>query len=102
MPVARFSPHAQMIHLSTASTRERTMSMASVSDNIKEHMEVVCSKGMHVGTVDHVIGDQIKLTKSDSEDGMHHTFPTSFVASVDTKVHLSKSCDEVKKVWKSE
>ena len=37
------------------------MSTANVADSIKEHMEVVCSKGMHVGTVDHVLGDQIKL-----------------------------------------
>ncbi len=78
------------------------MSTANVGDQIKEHMEVVCSKGMHVGTVDHVLGDQIKLTKNDSEDGMHHTFPASLVASVDTKVHLSQPCEEVKKVWKSE
>lgn len=78
------------------------MSTASLHDSIKERMEVVCSKGMHVGTVDHVLGDQIKLTKTDSEDGMHHLIPTSFVASVDTKVHLTKPCDEVKKVWKSE
>ncbi len=69
---------------------------------IEEHMEVVCSRGMHVGTVDHVQGDQIKLTKSDSEDGTHHLIPSSLVASVDTKVHLSKPCDEVKATWKSE
>ncbi len=78
------------------------MSTATSHDNIKERMEVVCSKGMHVGTVDHINGDQIKLTKSDSEDGMHHLIPTSLVASVDAKVHLSKPCDEVKKIWKSE
>ncbi|WP_435017722.1 DUF2171 domain-containing protein [Tundrisphaera sp. TA3] len=76
--------------------------MSTVADKITEHMEVVCSKGMHVGTVDHVLGDQIKLTKNDSDDGMHHLFPLDFVASVDTKVHLSKPCDEVKQVWKSE
>ncbi len=76
--------------------------MSTASRNIQEHMEVVCSKGMHVGTVDHVQGDQIKLTKNDSEDGMHHLIPASLVASVDTKVHLSQPCDEVKKTWKSE
>jgi hypothetical protein len=78
------------------------MSTVTSQNSIREHMEVVCSEGMHVGTVDHVQGDQIKLTRRDSEDGMHHLIPTSLVASVDTKVHLSQPCDEVKKIWKSE
>ena len=39
---------------------------------IKEHMEVVDTRGQHVGTVDEVDGDNIKLTKSDSADQMHH------------------------------
>jgi hypothetical protein len=78
------------------------MSVASLQDQIQERMEVVCSKGMHVGTVDHVLGDQIKLTRNDSEDGKHHLFPTSMVSSVDTKVHLLKPCDELKKVWTTE
>ena len=39
---------------------------------IKEHMEVVNTKGEHVGTVDAVQDDAIKLTKSDSADDMHH------------------------------
>ena len=77
------------------------MSTATLSD-VKEHMEVVCSKGMHVGTVDHVNVDQIKLTRNDSEDGKHHLISTSLVASVDTKVHLSQPCDEIKKTWQSE
>jgi len=48
---------------------------------IEEHMEVVDSGGRHVGTVDHVDDDQIKLTKSDSADGVHRYVP---VAAVDT------------------
>jgi hypothetical protein len=78
------------------------MGTVTSHNRIREHMEVVCSKGMHLGTVDHVDGDQIKLTRRDSEDGMHHLIPTSLVASVDTKVHLSGPSDEVKKVWTSE
>jgi hypothetical protein len=78
------------------------MGTTTVSHNIEEHMEVVCSKGMHVGTVDHVQGDQIKLTKTDSDDGMHHLIPAELVSSVDTRVHLTKPCDEVKRIWKAE
>ena len=77
------------------------MSTAFLVDRIEERMEVVCSKGRHVGTVDHVLGDQIKLTKDDSEDGMHHLIPASMVATVDTRVHLTKSCDEVRRAWTS-
>ena len=33
---------------------------------IREHMEVIGADGVHVGTVDHVEGDRIKLTKADS------------------------------------
>ena len=78
------------------------MSMTLLADRIEERMEVVCSKGMHVGTVDHVVDDRIKLTKNDSEDGKHHLIPASMVATVDTKVHLTKPCDEVRRVWTSE
>jgi hypothetical protein len=72
------------------------------SEHIQEHMEVVCSKGMHVGTVDHVNGDEIKLTRNDSKDGMHHGISRSLAASIDDKVHLSKPCDEVEKHWTTE
>jgi len=39
---------------------------------IKEHMEVMDSTGRHLGTVDEIEGDTIKLTRSDSSDGQHH------------------------------
>lgn len=39
---------------------------------IKEHMEVVDASGEHVGTVDKVDGDQVKLTKTDAADHDHH------------------------------
>ena len=38
---------------------------------IREHMEVVGADGAHVGTVDRVEGDRIKLTKADSGEGAH-------------------------------
>ncbi len=34
--------------------------------DIKEHMEIVGKDGKHVGTVDRVEGNRIKLTKKDS------------------------------------
>ena len=42
---------------------------------IKEHMEVLGSDGVHVGTVDHLEGrDQVKLTKHDPDAGGEHHF----------------------------
>ena len=68
---------------------------------IKEHMEVIGADGVHVGTVDHVDGDRIKLTKKDSSAdvegaeggehaGHHHYVSTGLVADIEgDKVRLS-------------
>lgn len=70
---------------------------------VAEHMEVVGSDGSHVGTVDKVRGDRILLTKNDKDaDGHHHSIPSSWISSVDTKVTLSKTADEAKKHWRDE
>jgi hypothetical protein len=48
--------------------------MAVDASKIREHMEVVSRDGQHVGTVDRVEGDQIKLTKNDSASGGQHRY----------------------------
>ena len=63
-------------------------------DQVKEHMEVIGADGVHVGTVDHVDGDRIKLTKADSgegsHEGHHHYISGGLVAEVEgDKVRLS-------------
>lgn len=50
---------------------------------IKEHMEVADSTGQHVGTVDEVDGDAIKLTRSDSADEMHHFLAIDDIETID-------------------
>ena len=35
-------------------------------EDIREHMEVIGADGVHLGTVDHVEDDRIKLTRADS------------------------------------
>ncbi|RYH12631.1 MAG: DUF2171 domain-containing protein [Alphaproteobacteria bacterium] len=62
--------------------------------SIREHMEVIGADGVHIGTVDHVEGDRIKLTKNDSGEGHHkghhHFVPGSLVADIEgNKVRLS-------------
>jgi len=51
--------------------------------DVREHMIVVGSDQEHVGTVDHVRGDHIILTKNDSEDGRHHKLSCSSINRVD-------------------
>ncbi|GGR98714.1 hypothetical protein GCM10008960_26730 [Deinococcus sedimenti] len=48
-----------------------------------EHLQVKDVNGEHVGTVDHLDGDRVKLTKSDSADGQHHYLSLDQVESVD-------------------
>ncbi|MGJ5182152.1 DUF2171 domain-containing protein [Bradyrhizobium oligotrophicum] len=62
--------------------------------DIKEHMEVIGADGVHVGTVDQVEGNRIKLTKKDSGEGSHkghhHFIDKSLVAEVEgDQVRLS-------------
>ena len=67
--------------------------MADLSQ-VREHANVIGADGVHVGTVDHVQGDRIKLTKTDSSDQHHHYISGGLVASVhDDTVRLSANAD---------
>ena len=70
---------------------------------IREHMDVVGSDGQHVGTVDSVGNDRIKLTRSDpAAGGEHHYVPTSLVARVNNRVELTCSAEEARAAQSSE
>lgn len=61
---------------------------------IKEHMDVIGADGAHVGTVDHLEGNRIKLTKKDSgegaHEGHHHYISTALVVDIEgNQVRLS-------------
>ena len=65
---------------------------------VKEHMEVIGADGVHVGTVDKVDGQRIKLTKKDSGEGAHkghhHFISGNLVAEVEgQKVRLSANAN---------
>ncbi|MBB4100522.1 DUF2171 domain-containing protein [Sphingomonas kyeonggiensis] len=80
---------------------------------IKEHMEVIGADGVHVGTVDHVEGERIKLTKKDSgaeiegaegsHAGHHHYISLGLVAEVEgDKVRLSANADVAVEIFEEE
>ena len=68
------------------------------ASQIKEHMDVVGSDNEHVGTVDKVEGQRIKLARKDpSAGGEHHYIDLSKVSSVqDGKVRLACSAQEAR------
>lgn len=59
------------------------------ASSIQKHMEVRGADGSHVGTVDGVEGERIKLTRNDSSDGEHHYIDMGSVERVDEHVHLA-------------
>jgi hypothetical protein len=68
------------------------------TSQIKEHAEVIGADGVHVGTVDHVEGGRIKLTKKDSgqgsHEGHHHYISTGLIAEIEGDVvRLSANAD---------
>jgi hypothetical protein len=73
------------------------MKMSGFED-IREQMEVIGADGVHLGTVDRIEGDRIKLTKADSgigsHEGHHHFSSRGLVAEVEgNQVRLSANAD---------
>jgi hypothetical protein len=59
---------------------------------IREHMDIIGADGVHLGTVDKVEGDRIKLTRADSGSHAdhHHYISTGLVAEVEgDRIRLS-------------
>ena len=71
------------------------------TSKIHEHMEVIGADGGHVGTVDHVEGERLKLTKSDpGSGGKHHYLGLNFVEDVDGgRVRLSMKAELAPQFW---
>jgi len=65
---------------------------------IAEGMEVIGADGVHLGTVDRIEGDRIKLVRTDSgtgaHEGHHHFLPIGLVAEVEgDQVRLSANAE---------
>jgi hypothetical protein len=69
--------------------------MADLSQ-ITEHMKIIGADGVHVGTVDKVVGNRIKLTKQDDarQSDHHHYISEGLIAGVEGDiVRLSANAD---------
>jgi hypothetical protein len=75
-------------------------------ENIREHMEVIGADGVHLGTVDRVEENRIKLIRADSGVGHeqhHHFIPKGLVAEVEgDKVRLTARGDVVADLFEQE
>ena len=78
----------------------------SVKDAIREHMEVIGADGVHIGTVDKVEDNRIKLIRADSGIGHeehHHYIPRGLVAEVEgDQVRLTARGDVVADLFEQE
>jgi len=83
--------------------RERRQGQRDLLARVQEHQEVVGSDGSHIGTIDHVRGDHILLTKTDeAAGGHHHSIPSAWIQSVEDKVTVDRTADQAKKHWRDE
>ena len=75
-------------------------------EDIREHMEVIGADGVHIGTVDRVEGDRIKLIRADSgiaHEDHHHYIPRGLVADVEgNQVRLTARGDVVADLFEQE
>ena len=75
-------------------------------EDIREHMEVIGADGAHIGTVDRVEDNRIKLIRADSGLGHeqhHHFIPKGLVAEVEgDRVRLTARGDVVADLFEQE
>jgi hypothetical protein len=75
--------------------------MAVDISRIREHMEVIGSDRNHVGTVDDVEGQRLKLTKSDRfAGGEHHYIHIDVVDDIEgDQIVLNRTAQQAMDEW---
>ena len=75
-------------------------------EDVREHMEVIGADGVHIGRVDRVEGNRIKLIRAHSGAGHekhHHFIPRGLVAEVEgDKVRLTARGEVVADLFEQE
>ena len=74
------------------------------ANGIREHMEVIGADDGHIGTVDKVEGNRIKLTRDDrNAGGEHHWLQVAMADGVEgDKVRMSFIAELAPQFWDSE
>jgi hypothetical protein len=81
----------------TADEKQRDREMLA---RIREGMEVVDSDGTRIGTVARIEGGHLKILRNDQDPRNAHQFVSSeLIHSVDDRVRLSRSWDELRRLW---
>lgn len=95
--------NAQRFHDEFSSWRAERRNQREGLSRVTEDMEVFGSDGERIGAVDKVRGDRIILNRNDPDSGgHHHSIPSRWIQSVDSKVTLGKTAAEAKAAWKDE
>jgi len=88
-----------------AREKQQEIAMSGFED-VREHMEVIGADGVHIGTVDRVEENRIKLIRADSGVGHeehHHFIPRGLIAEVEgDKVRLTARGDVVADLFEQE
>src|SRR5215213_1545370 len=67
---------------------------------IRDGMDVVDPFSTHIGTVARVEGGHLKIVRLDQKPRNAHQFVSpELIASVDDRVHLDRSWDELRRLW---
>lgn len=71
------------------------------AQDIQEHMDVMGSDGGQIGTVDHLDGNRIKLTKSDpAAGGEHHYLDLDMVDEIrGGAVCMTATAEQCRQNW---
>ena len=81
----------------TAKEKERDRLLLA---EIREGMEVVDTDGTRIGTVARIEGGHLKLLRHDQDPRNAHQFVSpELILSVDERVRLSRSWDELRRLW---
>ena len=69
-------------------------------ERIREGIQVVDSFGTRIGTVARIEGGHLKILRNDQEPRNAHQFVSpELIHSVDDRVRLSRSWDELRRLW---
>ena len=96
----RDSVRSTKVEVDDARTVGTASGLGEFGSRLAKDMEVVGSDGQHVGVIDRVEGDTVKLKKNDtSAGGRHHLILVSSVASVGAKAVLKTTAKDAMARW---